>query len=338
MDLSGIRKLTYVINTVILVLVFALAGFFFMCHATFLVWFSIPTAMVYIVGYYLIKKDYLYIYTRLVYFWLTFYMCVTTVCLGYRLGFHLYCLSMIPIIFYTEYMADKLGKKRINAFAASGAIAFCYLVATGYSASAGPVYEVDTIVRGLFWTMNSIITISFMVIYSGFMLKLIRDYEKQLKDTALTDRLTGLYNRHYMTDKLEEAVKDSTAPFVAMSDIDDFKKINDQYGHNAGDYVLRNVSRVMREILKDDCISRWGGEEFLILFTGKDKDEVLNLTETVRRKIEAEDFDFEGTHIKVTITSGVAGFTEGNSIDSWITEADNNLYQGKKEGKNKVVS
>ena len=97
------------------------------------------------------------------------------------------------------------------------------------------------------------------------MLNLIGDYENQLKQTALIDRLTGLYNRHYMVGRLESAVKENGPHSVAMIDIDDFKKINDRYGHNAGDYVLVNVARILKNICRDCKVSRWGGEEFLIL-------------------------------------------------------------------------
>ena len=337
MELKDIKKFTFIVNTIILVLVFMLAAFFVYCKATFLVWFSIPTALVYVVGYFLIKNERLEIYTRVVYFWLTLYMCLCTVFLGYRMGFHLYCMSMIPISFYAEFMADKLGKKKLNAFATSGIIAFFYLVSTGYSASAGAIYEVDSTVRGLVWTMNSVITISFMIMYSRLVLNMIGDYEKKLKDVAHRDRLTGLYNRHFMMDEIEKAYKSEKTSFVIMSDIDNFKKINDQYGHNAGDYILVSIAKIMREACSETIVSRWGGEEFLILVTGIEEDRVLAGIEKLRKNIEAEDFVFDGQQIKVTITSGVAVRAAGQTIDGWINEADNKLYTGKNSGKNKVV-
>ena len=101
MDTKKAQKITYIVNTVILILVFGLMGFFYMCHATFLVYFSIPTAFVYIIGFYLIYSEKLDFYVRIVYLWLTLYMCTTTLCLGYNFGFHLYCMSMIPVIFVT---------------------------------------------------------------------------------------------------------------------------------------------------------------------------------------------------------------------------------------------
>ena len=337
MDLNRIRKFTYTINTVILLLVFGLAGFFFLCKATFLIWFTIPTILVYVIGYVLIAKDRLDIYVRLVYFWITLYMCVCTVFLGYKIGFHLYCLSMIPIIFYTEYMAEKLGRPKINAFVASGIIGICYLLSTGYAGFKGPVYQVDNSIAGSFWAFNSVIVLAFLVFYSRLMLSLVHDYEEKLRETAQIDKLTGLYNRHYMVGKLEASMTEGKPQFVTMVDIDDFKKINDRYGHNAGDYVLVNVARIMREVCAESRVSRWGGEEFLIL-TNSTLEEGLPVIEKFRQRIESEDFIFGEEHIKVTVTAGVSVYTAGTSIDKWVNTADDNLYKGKKSGKNKVVS
>lgn len=336
LDFTRIRRFTYIINSVILFLVIALAGFFFLCKASILIWFSIPTLLVYILGYVLISKDRLAIYVRLVYFWITFYMCLCTFCLGYKIGFHLYCFSMIPIIFYTEYMADKLGRTKVNAFVASSIIAICYLLSTGYTAFKGPIYPVDNSIAGAFWTFNSVIVIAFLIFYSRLMLNLIGDYENQLKQTALIDRLTGLYNRHYMVGRLESATKENGPHSVAMIDIDDFKKINDRYGHNAGDYVLVNVARILKDICRDSKVSRWGGEEFLILTSGTISDNSA-LIEKLRASIEKEDFAFGEDHIKVTITAGLADYSGNDSIDKWVNVADENLYKGKKTGKNKVV-
>ena len=337
MDLQRIRRFTYIINTIIFALVIGLAGFFYLCKATILLWFSIPTALVYVLGYFLIHKDRLDIYVRLVYFWITFYMCLCTVCLGYKIGFHLYCFSMIPIIFYTEYMADKLGKTKINAFVVSGIVAICYLLSTGYAAFFGPLYTTDNSIAGAFWATNSVIVIAFLVFYSRLILSLIGDYENKLQDAALKDQLTGLYNRHYMLDELDKTAAEGKEYFLAMVDIDDFKQINDQHGHNAGDFILASVARIMKETCTKSSISRWGGEEFLILTPGPISGTGLELIETLRKKIESEDFVFEGTHINVTITAGLAEFSADRSVDKWVDEADDKLYLGKGSGKNKVV-
>lgn len=337
LDLKSIKKITFTINTVILLLVFGLAVFFLVSGAEFLVWFSIPTALVYIIGYVLIHKNYLGGYVRLVYTWLTIYMCVTTICLGYKFGFHLYCLSMIPIIFYTEYMAEKLNGRNINTRFPCIAIVVCYLVSTGYTAYRGPIYDVDQRIAGFFWLFNSAIVLFFLIFYASLMKRMVGSYEVELEHIAHTDRLTGLFNRHYMMTKLEEAVKEGGNKYLAMADIDGFKQINDRYGHNAGDEVLKTVARIMNKVCSRGRISRWGGEEFLFLASGDAATDGVELVETLRKAIEKEEFVFEGQKVDVTITAGVAGLVEGFSADEWVKEADDKLYYGKNNGKNRVI-
>lgn len=330
---KDIQKLTMVINAVILVLVFALAGLFVLVGASFLIWFSIPTALVYIVGFYLVAKNKLDVYVRLVYGWLTLYMSICTVFLGYGFGFHLYSLSMIPIIFYTEYMAYKLNTTTINTKLYSALVIAAYLISTGHAAYAKPIYETDMRIAGTFWLFNSMTVLAFVTFYSRIMIKMIIKSEKMLSDRANKDRLTNLYNRHYMIERLKEALEDDKVHGIAMIDIDDFKSINDKYGHAAGDEVLVKVAETIEKTCKDCVVSRWGGEEFLVLM-GDD----VTLLETLRKAIEDMTVKFEDIKIKLTITTGFALKTKDIELDNWVIEADEKLYQGKNSGKNKVVT
>lgn len=327
-----IKKLTYIINSVILFMVFGLMVFFAACEATFLVWFSIPTALVYVIGYFLIAKNKLDVYVRLVFGWIIIYMNLATICLGTGFGFHLYSLSMLPIIFYTEYMAYQLKTKPINTILYSILVVASYLISTGYSAYVRPVYETDRHIAGVFLLVNSVIVLGFVTFYSRLLIKMIIASEKRLSDKANKDRLTKLFNRHYMMERLKEAYDDDDTYYIAMIDIDNFKMINDRYGHSAGDEVLRKVSATMEEICGESQVSRWGGEEFLIL-TKEDP----SLIEKVRATVEQLDIKSEGETIKVTLTAGVEKKDKSMSLDKWIVAADEKLYFGKNNGKNRVV-
>lgn len=336
-DLQILKRLAFVVNTVILGLVIGLMAFFKLAGATFLVYFSIPTMAVYIVGYFLIRRERLDHYVWMVYLWLTFYMGVTTVCLGYGYGFHLYCFSMIPITFVTEYMSYRLGTKRgIKAMPLSISIAVYYLVCTGFVAYCGPIYENGRGMELFFWAFNAVTVFGFLIYYTNTLIKSIIASEEKLKEIAHTDRLTGLYNRHYMHERLDSLPQGSGAGTLALADIDDFKRINDVYGHNAGDLVLRTVSDIMRRECTGCDIARWGGEEFLILIP-RGADGAEDTPERMRREIEAAPVVFEGQSIKVTVTVGMAGREEAQSIDEWIQTVDERLYIGKKSGKNRVV-
>ena len=336
MTLSSVKKFAYIVNTIILILVFGLMAFFRICDVDFLVYFSIPTAMIYIIGYYLIHKELLSFYARVVYFWLTFYMGLTTVCLGYGYGFHLYCFSVIPTIFVTEYLTFKLEGRMLKAVPISIAIAVFYILCTGYTAYFGPLYQRDQKIAAFFWMFNALAVFGFLLGYCNYLITSIISSEKMLIDAAHTDRLTKLYNRHYMLDRLKEVSSENKHSFLAMSDIDNFKKINDTYGHNGGDEVLK----VIAEKLKDHCsgcqVARWGGEEFLIL-SSEPLTNGKEMLEELRKKIENEPVIFEGKEIRVTLTIGMSVRETDQSIDSWIQDADNKLYYGKNNGKNRVV-
>ena len=326
-------KLTNIVNTLILFMVFGLMAFFKAIDVAFLVYFSIPTAFIYIIGFYLINRGKLSIYVWMVYLWLTIYMGVTTVCLGYSFGFHLYCMSMIPIMFVSEYMAYKIDKKSLKAVYVSLGVAVVYLVSTGYVSYFGPVYERDEKVASIFWLMNSIVVFAFLIFYTNWLIKLIIQSEEKLREIAHIDKLTGLYNRHYMMEILNS--EKGNERFLAIADIDLFKNINDNYGHNCGDHVLKTIARILKEGLDSADICRWGGEEFLFLAKG-DTDTGRKVLENLRKRVENEDLSFEGKEIRATITIGGAVREENESVDKWIQRADEKLYVGKGKGRNKV--
>lgn len=335
MSLAAAKKMTYGVNTVILLLVFGLGYFFCRVNAPFLIYFSIPTVVVYLVGYYLIAKELLHVYVWLVYLWITLYMSITTVCLGYAYGFHLYCFSMIPVMYATEYMAYKLERRSLRALYVSFGIEVVYLICTGYVAVAGPIYERDQELAAFFWIFNALIVFGFLIFYINYLIKMIISSEEKLREMAQVDRLTKLYNRHYMISRLEEASSNKSTDFIAMADIDNFKRINDTYGHAAGDEVLRVVANTMKSVCSDCDVARWGGEEFL--FYSEKHKEGLELMESLRKKIEAEPIVWEEEKIPVTITIGFSLREKGQKIDDWIKSADEKLYFGKNNGKNRVV-
>ena len=335
MDPMNIKKLSGIVNAVILLLVFGLLAFFCICKVTFMIWFSIPTAFIYIIGFYLIHRNMLDLYVRMVYFWLTLYMLCSTICLGYGYGFHLYCFSMIPIIFATEYISYKLGKRRLNATVISMIIAAVYLVSTGFTAYFGPVYERDQKASAFFWIFNALCVFGFLIYYTRYLINSVITSENKLVEIAHLDQLTKLFNRHYMLSRLEALPADASG-CIAIADIDNFKTINDTYGHNAGDQVLKAAALRMKNECAGCTIGRWGGEEFLILSPLPLKKSFAML-DRMRQSIADDPVTYEQQHIQVTLTIGVAPRNPALSIDEWVHEADQRLYSGKKNGKNKVV-
>ena len=333
MKYEDIKKLTWKINALILIMVFFLMGGFALCKATFLVWFSIPTALVYVYGFYLIRNDRLGKYVRIVYLWLTLYMSLTTLFLGNKFGFHLYTMSMIPILFTTEYLAYKVKSKKIETTFYAILVVVMYMVSTIHAAYIGPVYDIDPIYAGFFWFSNSLVVIGLLTYYARLLIRQIIESDKKQTERANTDFLTHLYNRHFMMKRLNEAYDDDKDHYIAMIDVDDFKKINDIYGHTAGDEVLKKIAEAMNDVCRDCKVSRWGGEEFLIL-----TDEGSAPIEKLRKAVEDIRLEYEGQIINVTITAGVEEKDKSKALNKWIVAADEKLYQGKQNGKNTVVA
>ena len=159
-----------------------------------------------------------------------------------------------------------------------------------------------------------------------------------LRDLSQTDTLSGLYNRRFMNKKLEEEIskyKRYRTPFsILLVDIDHFKKINDNYGHDKGDFVIKTISSLIRRnIRSSDICSRWGGEEFLILASNSDLKSALKLSENLKELIEKSQFE---TKYSITISIGVSTFDENLSQEELLKLADNALYKAKKNGRNRV--
>ncbi len=172
---------------------------------------------------------------------------------------------------------------------------------------------------------------------------MIEKQSRAIYESAIRDPLTGLYTRFYMEDQAEALINNHNRHSISelsliIFDIDHFKSINDTYGHDAGDIVLKQAAGVLlSQVRKTDIPVRFGGEEFLIFLPANVKAANL-LAERVRKGIESSIFEVEGTTISVTISGGVASHTDGELLGDLIKKADRYLYQAKKNGRNQIVS
>ena len=175
----------------------------------------------------------------------------------------------------------------------------------------------------------------------------LKKANEKIKILSITDPLTGIYNRGYLTERLPQEIaraKRYRHPLsIIMSDIDLFKKINDSYGHQAGDKILKGFVGYLRGTIRNgiDWIARYGGEEFLIVLPETNIEGAFNAAERLRALLSESVFTIKDNEIKITASFGVSGFdpskyTKKISSESLIGEADKCLYQAKKEGGNKV--
>jgi len=172
------------------------------------------------------------------------------------------------------------------------------------------------------------------------------DMESQYHETiyrmTIEDGLTGVHNKRYLLDALDREIprarRHQRPLSLVMFDIDYFKKINDTYGHLAGDFVLKDLAQlILGRIRPDDVLGRYGGEEFAILLPETPLDGALRIAEEVRERVEAHPFVFERERIHVTISCGVAELSDGWEVTQFIKAADEGLYEAKRGGRNKVV-
>ncbi len=168
-------------------------------------------------------------------------------------------------------------------------------------------------------------------------------YEK-LREFSIKDGLTGLYNHRYfyeiLSNFIEQHIRYKKPLSVAMLDIDDFKKVNDVYGHLVGDKVLEGIAQIItNNIRSSDIAARYGGEEFAIILPETKAEDAYKVCERIRQKIMESEFVLRDTKCKVTVSIGVVGLMEEEIIDvaTLVDRADSALYIAKRSGKNRVV-
>ena len=185
-------------------------------------------------------------------------------------------------------------------------------------------------------------------------LRQLKSEIEKLRRVAYKDELTGLYNRHGFKEEAEKFIRE-VAAFkkhprrresvlvknfsIVIFDIDNFKKINDTHGHQTGDKVLKHLSEIISERIRDiDIAARWGGEEIVIGLVGANEKDACKIANGIRIVIEKSRLKSRGKIIKFTASGGVAGFESAKNFNTIFHLADKALYKAKKTGKNRVVS
>lgn len=173
---------------------------------------------------------------------------------------------------------------------------------------------------------------------------LVKEKSEELKKLSRTDVLTGLYNRRYFDEVFDyewtRAVRNKTLINIMICDIDHFKKVNDTYGHLAGDEYLKMASGILSRVLKrkTDIVARYGGEEFVVLIPEINPDRAYELAEKVRLEIQANYVEYNNANIKTTMSIGISSLIPGfdNNKDQLVFCADSALYKAKNQGRNRV--
>lgn len=261
---------------------------------------------------------------------------------GWEYGFQYYIIAIPGLIL----LGDFKHYSRPVALSIISTLILIFLYY--YSLSNPPTYQMDEIKSGLY-LFNLICVAALVAVFSGLFAYISRQQEavllnahEQLYITATTDSMTNLANRLKTFDLIQDQIvraKRTGKPFtLAIGDIDDFKMVNDSYGHDIGDAVIIATAKLMKSSLREqDIIGRWGGEEFMFVLPDTDINNGKDVLEKLRKNISTNTITVKSTPINITLTIGAAASNQAVTIDDIIKLADNALYEGKRGSKNCVV-
>lgn len=271
------------------------------------------------------------------YFEIVFFSVLSELTLGPDYGFFLYIVGMTTALFY---LIPSYGNKRFVIQIIGVVIA---LLLEGGIRLTGIRFPLDVEAlepyKVTFYLINLLIMALIVLAATFFYSHETERVWESLRYTTNHDALTGLYNRRYLEKQIEDTPPHKRTKYViSMVDIDFFKKVNDTYGHEAGDAVLVKVAACLMETAgKDNLAVRWGGEEFILYFPKATTDQIYPAMEELRKKIEQMSVVSGRNMIRVTITSGISGGLEDSNYEKVIKNADEKLYLGKQRGRNQVV-
>jgi diguanylate cyclase (GGDEF)-like protein len=297
---------------------------------------QVATVVIYSISYVLTGRGYRWLPTVLAWIDLLGHSTLACLIVGRESGFQYYSWILLPLLFANVHRA-----LRTKIIVAAALIGF-YVAVDWWLHRTTPYIEVSAnALAGLRYFNIGCYLLALGVISIAHM-RTVREAEQRLNAMASTDALTGLLNRRRMSDRLrqewEKARESSGSLALILLDIDHFKAINDRYGHGRGDQVIAQVGSLLRTAMRrEDWVGRWGGEEFLALLPNASLDAACETAERIRRAVSSQIVRDEGDLTPVTVTIGVAMWSQDESLDHTIDRADRALYRGKQAGRNRVV-
>lgn len=334
------EQLAQNVNISILAIHLGLLIAFTLVDAPIMIGMNIASIIIYIISFKIIHKN-LVLYLLIVYGEVLIHMTLASFCMGWKCGFQLYFFAFIPITYYCDYISKKRTLLKIYPHV------MCAIVIAAFFLIRIKVYNSEAIYNHLsettqiiIFTINIIMIFAFLMMFMSMFERMSLRNEENLQHMAQYDLLTNLSNRHRMTAIFEELKSTNTGFSVAILDIDDFKTVNDTYGHGIGDKALKAFADVLKMAEKEDVYTcRWGGEEFLVVLKGDNTYETAKaLLELIRVNVSNIRIPTDDGELKITVSSGIAKYHQGERPANTINRADEYLYIAKKNGKNQVIA
>ncbi len=312
-------------------------AFFFIFHflgSPILAWVNVASVIMYVIAYWALGKRRNVMAISLIWAEVILHAGLGIVLIGWDSGFHYYLLMFIPALF----VSVKLKFAILALVGLWGYYVGLYLVMW----SIKPLQPISGEALLAVYLFNLTVVFAMFSYLAFFYLSIVTAANRRLRRMATTDPLTRLFNRRHMTHLAKKEMSryernGHPVSFVIL-DIDHFKSINDQHGHEAGDYVLKEAARVIKDQLRDqDLIARWGGEEFLVILPDTTLNDALAGAERIREGLVAHKFRApNGKPITLTISAGVSEFRADDDLNAAINRADRALFRGKESGRNRV--
>ncbi|HKI57884.1 MAG TPA: GGDEF domain-containing protein [Trueperaceae bacterium] len=268
---------------------------------------------------------------------------LATFVLGVRSGFFMY----VPLLTVLTFLNPRASIRTKLWWSAAEAGAFMLLL--GVAESVTPMAPPAAVTLRWLAVLNGALVVGTLGFLAHVTHEAVQAAERDLRramarldELARTDPLTGLLNRRAMSEMLDVEAKrvdrNGRSFAVMVADLDDFKAINDAYGHPVGDHALRTIAqRLLGAVRAQDQVARWGGEEFLLLLPETDMPTALEVADRLRAAVADTALKAGDTELHVTGTIGVAVYRQGGSIHETVRAADRALYAGKSDGKDRVV-
>lgn len=299
---------------------------------------------------FIIKRNYISGYYYILAAEMIIHSFIVALTLSDSMGFFLYFIILIPASFICFFLSGKEHAIRYGVI--NSVIIFIFYIIVNTMIHKLGDFRMDPLSENAAITIylfNSLfvfllLTVLFAAI-SGFVflyLQNIDSFTTALGKQANTDALTGLNNRRGLDEVMESKINlanNTNINFsILMCDIDHFKDVNDTYGHDNGDIVLKEIADILRNTTRPgDYLCRWGGEEFIIVLQNADKKGAVLVAQRIKAMVAMHEFKLSNATITKTITIGVCSYKPGMTMQDMYSLADQRMYEGKQSGRNKIV-
>ena len=339
LTIPRVKQLSYIVAIIFLFTHITLLFIFKKFHVTPMVYFNIFSVAFYITMLFLIHKEMLLTFVISTFLEICLHMGLAVYYTGWDAGFQITLIGICILLTYSEYVGRTMQRRYVRSIVLAPLAMVVYLGSYLINLSHTPAYQMPDEVNAWFQIAWAVIVFSIVLLFLQIFVFVTTKSQEMLSHEVVHDELTGLPNRAYIRNYFRhmEASDDRSGYWIAIADLDDFKAINDSYGHNCGDYVLRTVAKQIQSLSVGTEVCRWGGEEFLIV-GHRSFAEAMDELERLRRRIEDYPFLYEGRKLQLTVTIGLAWLGEEQSIQACIGVADRKLYEGKNSGKNCVCA